>query len=252
MAEYTDTAEFRGARFCHVDLSGATFRECDLRGVTIVASAVDDLRVDGYDGVVGRVTVNDVDVTAYVEAQLDERYPERVQLRAAQTLEEYRAMWETVEGRWGDTVLHARRLPADVVHQRVGDEWSLVETLRHLVFAIDVWVGRMVRQQELPYHPWGLPPTDAPSERLTEIGLDVQARPSFEEVVSVHAERMAQMRELVATVSESELDQQRTAAPAPWWDPESETVERCLRVVMREHIEHRRFAERDLAAIAAR
>lgn len=29
-------------------------------------------------------------------------------------------------------------------HERVDDEWSLVETLRHLVFAADVWMGRMI------------------------------------------------------------------------------------------------------------
>jgi uncharacterized protein YjbI with pentapeptide repeats len=33
-AEYTHTDAFRGARFQDVDLTGATFRDCDLSQVT--------------------------------------------------------------------------------------------------------------------------------------------------------------------------------------------------------------------------
>ena len=31
-------------------------------------------------------------------------------------------------------------LPPDLLHERVDDEWSFIETLRHLVFATDAWV----------------------------------------------------------------------------------------------------------------
>jgi uncharacterized damage-inducible protein DinB len=251
MAEFSNTAEFRGARFDHVDLSGATFRECDLRGVRITASEVADFHVSGFGGEIGSVVVNDVDVTAYVEAQLDERHPERVQLRAVRTADDYRAMWDVLEQLWAQTIGRAERLPEAVRHQRVNDEWSFVETLRHLVFAIDVWIGRMVREQPLPYHPFGLPPTDYPAAAAADIGIDLHAQPSFAEVLAMHADRRGHVREAVAAVTDEELTALRTAAPAPAWGEETYSVGQCLRVVLREHIEHRRFAERDLALLEA-
>ena len=41
-------------------------------------------------------------------------------------------------------------------------------------------------------------------------------------------------------------------SPAPGYPDESRTVGRCLRVVMKEECEHRRYAVRDLAVLEAR
>lgn len=250
-AEYTDTDAFRGARFRSVDLAGATFRDCDLTGVRIVASAVADLRVSRHGGS-GRVAVDDVDVTAYVAAELDRRHPERVRLRAMRTADDYRAMWDTLERLWSDTFARAERLPEAARHERVDDEWSFVETLRHLVLAVDVWVGRMIRDEPKPYHRLGLPPTDHPAAGAAELGIDLDARPSYAEVVALYADRRARVREVVAAVTGAGLTEIRTAAPTPEWGVESHPVGECLRVVLEEHCEHRRFAVRDLAVIEAR
>jgi len=182
---------------------------------------VADLWVSGFDGEVGKVVVDDVDVTAFVAAELDERHPERVQLRVIRTAEDYRAMWDTVERLWSGTVARAERLPETARHERVDDEWSFVETLRHLVFAADVWVGRMVLGEPMPYHRLGLPPTDYPTAGATELGIDLDAQPSYAEVVALHADRSAQMRGAVEALTDTEL-------------------------------EHRRFAVRDLALLEAR
>ena len=53
-------------------------------------------------------------------------------------------MWDTVERLWADTLARAERLPERLLHERVDDEWSFTETLRHLVFVADSWTGRMV------------------------------------------------------------------------------------------------------------
>ena len=45
----------------------------------------------------------------------------------------------------------------------VDEEWSLSETVRHLVFADDCWTGQMLLGGE-PFHPWGLPNTDYPAD----------------------------------------------------------------------------------------
>ncbi len=107
--EYTHTAAFRGATFRDADVTGATFRDCDLTDVRIVATEIADFRVSGLHGRVGTVVVNDVDVTAFVTAELDRRHPQRVQLRAMRTADDYRAMWDTFEGLWSDTVARAER-----------------------------------------------------------------------------------------------------------------------------------------------
>jgi hypothetical protein len=86
----------------------------------------------------------------------------------------------------------------------------------------------------------------------TELGIDLDARPSYAEVVALHADRSAQMRGVVEALTDTELEQIRTAAPAPAWGVESHSVGDCLRVVMEEHCEHRRFAVRDLALLEAR
>ncbi|MGC5018791.1 DinB family protein [Micromonospora sp. DT47] len=251
-AEYTHTDAFRSATFRDADLTGATFRDCDLTRVRIVGSEVADLRVSGFAGRLGTVVVDDVDVTAYVAAELDRRHPERVQLRAVRTADDHRGMWDTVERLWSDTVARAERLPEAARHERVDDEWSFVETLRHLVFAVDTWVGRMVLDDSMPYHRLGLPPTDYPAASAAELGLDLAARPSYAEMLALHADRAARMRGVVETLTDTELEQIRTAAPAPAWGVESHSVGDCLRVVLEEHCEHRRYAVRDLALLEAR
>ena len=69
----TDELEttFRGARFRGTDFRGATFRECDMRQVRIVGSEIADLYISGFAGQIQNLIVNDVDVTAFVEANSD-------------------------------------------------------------------------------------------------------------------------------------------------------------------------------------
>ncbi|MEV0154152.1 DinB family protein [Micromonospora sp. NPDC050686] len=250
--EYAGTDQFRGATFQAVDLTGATFRDCDLTGVRIVSSEIADLRVSGFNGTAGRVVVDDVDVTAYVSAELDRRHPERVRLRAVRSADDHRAMWATVERLWAETIARAERLPEPAQHERVDGDWSLVETLRHLVFAADTWVGRMILGEAVPHHRFALPPTDYPSGRAAEIGVDLAARPAYAEVLALHANRMVRARRVVADLTDAELDRVCTAELAPVWGTESHPVGECLRVLMGECCAHRRYAERDLAVIEAR
>jgi hypothetical protein len=251
-AEYTHTDEFRAATFRQCDLTRATFRECDLTGVRIIGSQVTGLQISGFDGVAGTVVVDDVDVTAFVAAELDARHPERVQLRAMRTADDHRAMWDSVEHLWADTVARAERLPESALDEQVAGEWSFVETLRHLVFATDGWAGRMLLDRPMPYHRLALPPTDYPPEKAPEVGLDLDARPAYAEVLAVYAERRALVRRVLADLADGDLAQVRTGELAPVWGLESHSVAHCLGVLLREHCEHRRFAERDLAVLEAR
>ena len=91
------STEFRGARFDVADLRGARFTDCDLTGVTIRDGWLVDMSISGY---LRNVTVNGVDVTDFVGDELDRRHPERVQFRDGQTADDFRAIWDTIEGLW--------------------------------------------------------------------------------------------------------------------------------------------------------
>jgi len=247
--EHHEADTFRGARFTGADFTGAAFRDCDLRRLKIVDSWLIDVNVSGL---IGNFVVNDVDVTAFVEAELDRRHPERLQLREMRTADDYRAMWTTLEHLWSDTVARARRLPELARHERVDDEWSFVETLRHLVFATDAWASRTVLDDPMPYDPLGYPHSSSPPAHTAPIGIDLDARPSFDEVMEVRADRMAVMRRIVDGLTDDELERLCTRSPGPGYPEEPRTVGRCLRVVMKEECEHHRYAVRDLAVLEAR
>src|SRR4051794_24138635 len=87
----------RGARFTVADLTGTTFVDCDMTGLKVVDSWLVDVDVFGF---VRQFVINGVDVSDFVEAELDRRHPERVQLRQVASAADFRAMWDTVEGLW--------------------------------------------------------------------------------------------------------------------------------------------------------
>jgi uncharacterized damage-inducible protein DinB len=247
--ERDDTTTYRGAQFTGADFTGATFRDCDLRSLKVVDSWLVDVNLSGL---IGNFVVNDVDVTAFVEAELDRRHPERAQVREMQTADDYRRMWDVIERLWSETIARARRLPEDARHERVDDEWSLVETLRHLVFVTDAWASRTVLDEPMPYHRFGYPHGSHPPADAAALGIDLEAHPSFDEVVGVRAERMAVVRDIVDGLTDDELERLCARDPAPGYPDEPRTVGRCVRVVMKEECEHHRYAVRDLAVLEAR
>jgi DinB superfamily/Pentapeptide repeats (8 copies) len=237
---------FRGAQFANADFSDATFRDCDLRRVKIVDSWLVGVNVSG---ILGPFMVNDVDVTEYVEAELDRRHPERARLRELRTADDFRAMWDTVERLWSRTVARAERLPEPARHERVDDEWSFVETLRHLVFATDAWIYRTILDEPMPYHRFGLPHTAYQQADVRALGIDLAADPTYGEVLAVRAERMARVRGIVDDLTDAGLDRACTRSPYPGHSDQPRPVSECLQVLLTEECEHRRYAERDLAAL---
>jgi len=242
------SAEFRGARFDVADLRGARFTDCDLTGVTIRDGWLVNVSISGY---LSNVTVNDVDVTGFVNAELDRRHPERVQLRTAQTADDLRAMWDTIERLWAEAGERAGRLPAAALAEQVDEEWSFEQTLRHLVFITDAWASRTVLDEPMPYHPLGLPQSWYPAADAAALGIDLAAQPSYAEILAARADRMAVMRRIVDGLTNDDLGRLCRRSPAPGYPDEERTVIDCIAVVMDEEIEHYRFAVRDLAVLEA-
>jgi hypothetical protein len=246
MAADSGAGGFRGASFTSEDFTGATFRDCDLRQVKITDSWLVDVSLSGL---VGRLVVNDVDVTAYVKGELDKRHPERVQLRAMRAASDYRAMWDTIEDLWSRTVARAGRLPERALDQEVDGEWSFVETLRHLVFATDRWAGHIILGKPAPYHRLGLPGTAYPAADAAALGVGLDVRPPLAEVLEVRGTRMAMVRGILDGLTDDDLEREFPRLPRPGYSDGMHTLGRCLKVIMKEECEHRRYAVRDLAEI---
>ncbi|MGH3664237.1 MAG: pentapeptide repeat-containing protein, partial [Micromonosporaceae bacterium] len=123
--------DLNGAEFRSADLADAQLRDVDLRNVVMRGVYVNN--VDIY-GELGTLTVNGVEVSGFVNAELDRRHPERAKMRPTDPAG-FREAWDVVERLWGGTVERARGLDPELLHESVDAEWSFIQTLRHLVFA---------------------------------------------------------------------------------------------------------------------
>ena len=253
MAEFVGQ-DLSGARFENVDLSGARFDDVDLSGIrvrnvalrqaTLRGLFVRDVEIDGW---IEGLTINGVDVMPLVEAELNQREPDRAKMRPADA-QGFREGWAIVQRRWAETVEHARRLPPELLHERVDDEWSFIETQRHLVFATDAWVRRAILGDPAPWDPLDLPHTD--DGPIAHVPNDLAARPALDEVLALRADRQATVSQVMADLTDEQLDSQTVPVLEPGY-PESEAfvVRRCLGAILNEEWEHRRYAERDLAVL---
>jgi hypothetical protein len=125
-------------RFEDENLTDSEFRECDLTRARLIGVVMQDATIEGL---VSNLVVNGVEVSSYVEAELDRRHPVRPLIRSADPPELLRGSRE-LRVAWSGTLERLRRMPNGSEHRRVGGEWSAVETLRHLVFVHDCWFRR--------------------------------------------------------------------------------------------------------------
>ncbi len=245
-ADYAQTDRFCGARIHLCDITGLEIRDCEVSGLKIVDCYGSDVHLAGD---FKRLVVNDVDVTAYVENELDRQHPARTLARNATSPDDYRAAWDVIEAQWEATLDRARLLPEALLHERVDGEWSLVETQRHLLFASDAWLGNSVLEEEAPYHPLGFPAGGMPPDDSAKLGLTLEVSPALGEVLAPRVLRMATMRRFVDGLTEAELNRTCGRKPADPYPDQEYMVGRCLRVILREEAEHHRYAVRDLAVL---
>ncbi len=223
--------------------------DCDLTGVKIRDGWLVDVSISGH---LDNLTVYGVDVTGFVRSELDRPHPGRVQFREGRTADDARAMWATIERLSRDAVERAARLPAEARAEQVDEEWSIEQTLRHLVFIADAWASRTVLDEPMPYQPIGPPQSWYPAADAAALGIDLDAQPDFAEILAVRADRMAVVRRIVEGLTEEDLERRCHRAPAPGYPDECRSVLECIGVVMDEKIKHHRFAVRDLAVLEAR
>ena len=240
-----ERADMSGSRFTTVLLNGATIRNADLHRVTMRGVEISDTTIDGETA---GLVVNGVDVAPLVEAELDRRHPDRPKFRPT-TADGFREAWDVNERLWAATVERARRLGPDRLHESVDGEWSFVQTLRHLAFASESWVGRCILGDPSPWHPLSLPWDTAPA--VPGMPHDREARPSLDEALALRHHAMALVRGVVDELTDERLAGETAPLEGPGWPPEGATfpVRECLLIVLSEEWSHRQFAERDLAVL---
>jgi hypothetical protein len=204
---------------------------------------VDGLDIDSHDLFFGSLIVNGVDVVPFVDAELNRQFPGR-ELQKAQMPKGLRDGWAAVQAAWEMTVTNT---PPELVDAHVEDEWSLAQTLRHLVLATDAWLRGGVMGMEQPFHEIGQIFTGA-----AEMGFDISIfrgdEPALEDILAVRAERQQLVTDFLTTATPDLLAEERDN---PWgdgdWHP---TVGDCVRVILEEEWAHLRYVRRDLALLA--
>lgn len=234
--------DFEGATFIKCDFTNATIRFSDVRGMKIRSTDTNGLDIDDHDLFFGKLIVNGVDVVPYVNAELNKQFPGR-ELQSAQTHDGLREGWVAVQKAWQETIDETPEEWRDV---QVNDEWSLSETLRHLILATNAWFGAAIQRQEHPFHDIGLIFTGA-----AEMGFDMsifrEDEPTWEEILQVRAEHQQAVTDFLNGTNEEGIAEERDN---PWggddWHP---TVGDCIRVILEEEWAHLRYIRRDHAEL---
>lgn len=257
MPESFSERDLRDARFERVDLTGARFagaylrdacfEHIDLTGAKILHADLVDVEITGE---LRNVTVNGIEISGFIEAELDRQQPGREKMRPTDP-EGFRAAWDLLGERWAQTVERARALEAGrpgALHESVEGEWSFISTLRHLSYATETWILRALLGDPRPWHPLSLP-----FDEMTphpEVPWDRKARPTLDEALALRADRQAAVRRVLDDLTDERLAGRTTPVDGPSWPPADDyPVREVLLTVLNEEWEHRRYAERDLAVL---
>lgn len=197
------------------------------------------LRDVSVDGFVEKLVVNGVDVTATVNAG-DPWWPLRGMLRPSDAAG-HRATWAALRDKWDGTLADFSAAGGDAPLASVGGEWSLRDTLRHLIFVTDKWLFAPLTGAA-SFTRLGLSNTG--SKNFPWPGVDPHLDPTWDETLAAFNERC-----------------RRVAAFFDGFDPgslpgEVEVLENgmvpgveCCYAVFEEEFEHLRYAVRDLDAL---
>ncbi len=235
-------------RFDDEDLTGAEFRECDLSGTRLVGVVMQDAEIDGL---ITNLMVNGVEVMSYVEAELDRRHPVRLLIRSDEPVD-LREAWRQLRAAWVATAERAGSMAEGSEHVGVDGEWSMVETLRHLVFVHDSWFRRCVLGLTEPFTAMGLATSFVPDRE--GLGLDTSARPGLDEVLAVRDRQASEIEAWLAGVTPERLAKTAPVPDDERWPPyaHGRSVRQCLGTVLNEEREHHGFCVRDLDKLSRR
>lgn len=242
-------------RFDNVDFSGASIDDALLSDVTIWAWGPN--LTTGVQG----MTINGVEIQPLVDAELDRRFPERARLRDIADAPSMLAGVEALDRMWTPTIEHAASLDPALLRETVGDGFSFIDTLRHLVFGFDAWMRRTALGQTDPYHALALAFPDASGTWSVDgpvpwstVGIDIDARPSLDAVVAARRENTDLALALLRDRSDEELREVPPDSDAPGYpgSRSARSIWQALETFVNEEWWHHQYAVRDLAVVEQR
>jgi hypothetical protein len=235
------------------NLSGRDVEDLGLHNSRVRRMGMVNARVTGaymlnasIEGDFEGLRMNGVLVAPLIEAELKKQHPilARNDSRSADAL---RAGVEDVYAVWDGLERRAAALAEPQLHERVDEEWSFVETMRHLIYATDCWFRRGVLDEAEPFHAIGLTHTEAYGQVP---GIDLDAAPTFAEVIAARRENQAAVREYASALTDESVKDQKM--PSGAGHPEGPVrVGDAFWVVVNEEFWHAQYAARDLDALAA-
>jgi hypothetical protein len=236
-------------RFIGDNLSSAIFHNVNLSRAQIRGAFLMDAEISGD---IRGLKVNGIEVEPLIQAERQRRHPELKKM-GFETPEQMRRSWTVLENLWKKTTKRALPLPEDQLRASVDEEWSFVDTLRHLIFVTDAWARRTVLREHDHFYEGGLANSDSPWWVSASCFLDPKANPSLDEVLTVRADRQAIVRRLLRSLTQEDLDATCRANKGKAYpvEPKRHPVRQCLAIVMREEWEHHTFAVRDLDVLQA-
>ena len=213
------------ARIHNANLSNLTIEDAYIKGLTVFGFHVDQL----------------------IEAELDRRDPERVRLRMVDCCDPdcVRAVLHQlgeVRSAFAASVRAAE--PVQLTTRPDPDQWSVVELLRHLIFAEDLYLNRWLLQNNEPWCKLGLLPAFlADDSHYADVGS--QPAEDIETLLAAWEAIHTRMMAFVARVTTEEL--QRSTSQIDFGQG---TAGKILQGLAMHDLEHIRQAEAVMAKLA--
>ncbi|MEX0875144.1 MAG: DinB family protein [Actinomycetota bacterium] len=232
MSERIENKDWSNAQFRNISFAGARMRDIDLFNAKISG------RMDG-------LIINDIEIEPLMRREIERTNPERKKLFGTDP-PSMRAGVDVVLAQLEATWKRALALAEAQRNQQVDEEWSVVETVRHLIFAFDAWIKRALLGEDDPFDPIALPPTFLPPT-APGMSCDPDAKPSFEDALAVWKDRVKLLNEIVDGLTPDELVRPIVTKGEGYPPPGHETeVIGPLWTVIEEIWWHNRFMNRDL------
>ena len=237
--------DLSGRDVANVNLVGSRVRGLWLGHAKVTGAWLENASIEGdFEGLI----MNGVEVAPLIEAEIERMHPVLKQIRTLQTADDVRASVETAYGIWDALLERASSLDEEVLHERVDDEWSFVETLRHLIYATDGWFRHVVLDLAEPYHAIAVSHSEAYGE---DPGIDLDASPTFVEVLAVWRDVQAEVRAFAAAVTDAGLVHEYEPKASPGNPNGKHSLRTVFWVLGNEEYWHSTYATRDLDALAA-
>jgi len=205
MNEIFENCNMAGATFHNVNLHRAVFDDVNLGEARIHNANLGGLTID--DANINGLTIFGFRVDELIESELDRRDPVRARLRMADPYDPecVRTVLARLDEVRAGFVAWLRATDHSLLTRRPApDQWPVIELVRHLLFAEDLYTNRWLLQNDEPWNKLGLLPAFL-ADRPDFADVGSQPTEDLEAVLSAWAAVHTHLTEFVASVTADEL-----------------------------------------------